>query len=91
MTYSEFGRRARENRSRGTDHGTAAPHFLAGGAVNGGLFGKHPDLGDLENDDLKFTMDYRSAYDRLLTDWLDIDSHKYEDYRDQRLKGLLEI
>ena len=36
MTYSEFGRRVSENTSKGTDHGTAAPHFIAGGAVKGG-------------------------------------------------------
>ena len=52
MTYSEFGRRARENQSRGTDHGAAAPHFVMGGRVKGGLWGTHPDLGHLENDDL---------------------------------------
>jgi len=89
MTYSEFGRRARENLSRGTDHGTAAPHFMAGGAVNGGFFSNHPDLGDLHYDDLKFTMDYRAAYDRLLTDWLGIKSHGYEEFKDQRLDDLL--
>ena len=39
MTYSEFGRRANENGSRGTDHGMAAPHFLLGGSIKGGIFG----------------------------------------------------
>ena len=33
MTYSEFGRRARQNASGGTDHGTAAPQFVMGGRV----------------------------------------------------------
>lgn len=45
MTYSEFGRRALENESGGTDHGTAAPHFLMSGALDGGIWGTHPDLG----------------------------------------------
>jgi len=36
MTYSEFGRRAAENNSGGTDHGTAAPHLLLGGGVTAG-------------------------------------------------------
>ncbi|MBL8670425.1 MAG: DUF1501 domain-containing protein, partial [Alphaproteobacteria bacterium] len=39
MTYAEFGRRVRENGSAGTDHGTAAPHFVLGGRVKGGLVG----------------------------------------------------
>jgi uncharacterized protein (DUF1501 family) len=43
MTYSEFGRRAKENESGGTDHGTAAPHFLMSGSLEGGLWGIHPD------------------------------------------------
>ena len=37
MTYSEFGRRAKQNASGGTDHGTAAPLFVMGGGVKGGL------------------------------------------------------
>ena len=39
MTYSEFGRQALENESGGTDHGTAALHFLMSGALEGGLWG----------------------------------------------------
>ena len=39
LTYSEFGRRARQNASGGTDHGTAAPQFVMGGKVKGGLHG----------------------------------------------------
>ena len=42
MTFSEFGRRVAENGSRGTDHGEAAPLFLIGGGVKGGLYGKQP-------------------------------------------------
>ena len=45
MTYSEFGRRVAENPSGGTDHGTAAPLFVAGPAVKGGQFyGDEPSL-----------------------------------------------
>jgi uncharacterized protein (DUF1501 family) len=44
MTYSEFGRRLRENGSRGTDHGLANVHFMAGGAVRGGFYGQPPSL-----------------------------------------------
>ena len=46
MTFSEFGRRAKENGSRGTDHGSAAPMFLVGGKVKPGLVGAHPSLTD---------------------------------------------
>ena len=45
MTFSEFGRRVAENASRGTDHGEAAPLFLIGGGVKGGLYGDNPVIG----------------------------------------------
>lgn len=44
MTRSEFGRRAAENLSAGTDHGGSGVHFIAGGRLNGGVFGAQPDL-----------------------------------------------
>ena len=69
VTYSEFGRRASENGSGGTDHGTAAPHFALGGKVTGGLFGKQPDLGSLVRNDLQFTTDYRQLYAMIREDW----------------------
>ena len=62
MTYSEFGRRARQNASAGTDHGTAAPQFVMGGAVKGGLHGAYPSLHDLQDGDLKHTVDFRSVF-----------------------------
>ncbi|HEY6981952.1 DUF1501 domain-containing protein [Reyranella sp.] len=62
MTYSEFGRRARQNASGGTDHGTAAPHFVMGGKVKGGLHGAYPSLADLQDGDLKHTVDFRNVY-----------------------------
>ncbi len=70
MTYSEFGRRARENGSRGTDHGTSAPHFVIGGQVRGGLYGRYPSLARLENGDLTWHVDYRSLYHTISRDWL---------------------
>ncbi len=68
MTFSEFGRRVSENASRGTDHGTAAPMFLCGGHIRGGLHGKMPSLRpqDLDQGDLKYTTDFRSVYATLL-------------------------
>lgn len=62
MTYSEFGRRAKQNASAGTDHGTAAPQFVMGGGVKGGLHGAHPSLHDLQDGDLKHTVDFRSVF-----------------------------
>jgi len=70
MTYSEFGRRAAENGSGGTDHGTAAPHFLWGGRVKGGLLGEAPSLRRLVGGDLVHTTDYRSLYQTVATGWL---------------------
>ena len=62
MTYSEFGRRARQNASGGTDHGTSAPQFVMGGGVKGGLHGAYPSLGDLQDGDLRHSVDFRSVF-----------------------------
>jgi uncharacterized protein (DUF1501 family) len=70
MTFSEFGRRVQENANGGTDHGTAAPMFLLGGAIKPGLFGKYPSLTDLDHGDLKFNTDFRSVYGTVLDRWL---------------------
>lgn len=70
MTWSEFGRRVKENGSAGTDHGTAAPMFLLGSPVKGGLYGSEPSLKDLDNGNLKFTTDFRSVYATVLEQYL---------------------
>ena len=70
MTFSEFGRRAAENASRGTDHGEAAPVFMIGGGVKGGLYGQHPDLNRLNAGNLAFTTDFRQVYATVLERWL---------------------
>ena len=62
MTYAEFGRRVAENGSAGTDHGTASSHFVMGGRVKGGLHGEQPSLADLDNGDLRYSIDYRRLY-----------------------------
>jgi uncharacterized protein (DUF1501 family) len=74
MTWSEFGRRAPENASGGTDHGTAAPLFVVGNGVKGGLFGGPPDLGNLDEGNLRFATDFRSVYATVLENWLQADS-----------------
>nr|WP_246362957.1 DUF1501 domain-containing protein [Paenibacillus alba] len=70
MMFSEFGRRVKENGSGGTDHGTAAPMFVIGGKVNGGLYGAYPSLSNLDNGDLKYEVDFRSVYNTLIDKWL---------------------
>lgn len=74
MTYSEFGRRVKENGSRGTDHGSGSCMFVAGNKVAGGLVGKHPSLSDLTDGDLKYHTDFRRVYASLLDDWLGVES-----------------
>ena len=70
MTFSEFGRRVKENASLGTDHGAAAPLFLAGGRVKPGLHGDHPKFTDLDDGDLKHHTDFRRVYADVLQNWL---------------------
>ena len=89
MTYSEFGRRAVENESGGTDHGTAAPHFMMGGAVSGGIWGIHPDLGALDEGDMAYTMDYRSVYDLVLTDWFGLSKNRFKSFSNSIINGIL--
>jgi uncharacterized protein (DUF1501 family) len=74
LAFSEFGRRVKENDSHGTDHGAAGPVFLAGGRTIGGLIGATPDLGDLDNGDIKTSVDLRDVYAALLEDWLEVDA-----------------
>lgn len=69
LTYSEFGRRARENASNGTDHGTASAHFAVGGRVAGELHGEAPRLDRLEGGNLVHTVDFRSLYATVLERW----------------------
>lgn len=66
-TFSEFGRRVKENGSLGTDHGAASQVFIAGKGIKAGIHGKHPSLTDLVEGDLKFHTDFRSVYATLLT------------------------
>lgn len=69
-TFSEFGRRVKENASLGTDHGAASQMFVIGPTKKPGPIGKHPSLTDLVEGDLKFHTDFRSVYATLLERWL---------------------
>ena len=73
MTFSEFGRRVHEDGSAGTDHGTAAPMFVVGDGVAGGLYGEHPglDASALDEDkNLVRTVEFREVYATVLDGWL---------------------
>ncbi|MBV9297722.1 MAG: DUF1501 domain-containing protein [Verrucomicrobia bacterium] len=70
MTFSEFGRRVRENANGGTDHGAAAPMFVCGGAVKPGLYGRQPPLDRLDAGDLFYNVDFRSVYSTILSKWM---------------------
>lgn len=72
MTFSEFGRRLRENACAGTDHGTANVMFFVGATVRPGFHGVHPGLGKDETDvvgDMVPTVDFRRVY-ATVTKWL---------------------
>ncbi len=74
MTFSEFGRRPEENGDGGTDHGTAAPHFVIGDHVNGGLHGTQPSLTHLDPDgNFVPSVDFHQMYAPILKTWLGVD------------------
>jgi len=74
-TWSEFGRRPKENASGGTDHGAAAPLLLIGDPVKGGLYGSSPSLTGLDaTGNLKYAVDFRSVYQEILGGHLGADS-----------------
>jgi uncharacterized protein (DUF1501 family) len=73
--WSEFGRRAEENGSGGTDHGAAGVGFVIGTRVNGGMIGEFPGLGNLDPEgNLRATADFRGLYCALLEQWFDADA-----------------
>ena len=71
MTFSEFGRRIKSNSSVGTDHGAAAPMFVFGKAVQGGVLGDNPAIQPvaLVGDNVPMQYDFRSIYSTLLEKW----------------------
>ncbi len=74
MTFSEFGRRVAQNASGGTDHGTANNmFFISGGLKQKGLINAMPDLNDLNDGDLKHTVDFKNVYATVLNKWLGAD------------------
>ena len=80
MTYSEFGRRANENGSRGTDHGMAAPHFVLGGSIKGDIMGQYDDLSNLWNNNINYKVDYRSLYEFVLRKHFNINDNPFSKF-----------
>jgi uncharacterized protein (DUF1501 family) len=74
LGFSEFGRRVRENGSGGTDHGAAGPMFAIGTGVRAGLYGAPPSLTNLDDGDLRYTVDFRSVYATVLENWFAVPS-----------------
>jgi uncharacterized protein (DUF1501 family) len=74
LCFSEFGRRVQEHGSQGTDHGTAGPVFLAGPRIRSGLIGETPKLLDLQDGDLKMSIDFRRVYAAVLDNWMELPS-----------------
>jgi uncharacterized protein (DUF1501 family) len=72
MTYSEFGRRVASNPT-GTEHGYAAPLFLFGSAVKGGVIGKNINFTNINQinpgTSVPAEFDYRQVYKSVLSDW----------------------
>ncbi len=90
LVYSEFGRRVRANASDGTDHGTASNVFLLGPGVDGGrLIGEQPSLTDLDDGDLKASMDFRDVYASVLAEVLGADPAQILDGHAGRAPTLL--
>jgi hypothetical protein len=79
MTFSDFGRRATSNASKGTDHGVGAPMFVFGTGLKRQLVGTNPDLvngllpatpaPEVSNRDIKMQVDFRRVYSDVLNDW----------------------
>ncbi|MBL7746724.1 MAG: DUF1501 domain-containing protein [Chitinophagaceae bacterium] len=74
FTFSEFGRRVEQNASNGTDHGTANNMFLiSGGLKRKGVLNAMPNLADLNEGDLKYSVDFKNVYATILNKWLKAD------------------
>jgi uncharacterized protein (DUF1501 family) len=95
VTMSEFGRTARENGNRGTDHGHANVMFAIGGDINGGkVHGEWPGLAEeqlYENRDLNLTTDFRDVLGELVTRHLGNRqiSNVFPGYDDPKFRGLI--
>jgi uncharacterized protein (DUF1501 family) len=74
LTFSEFGRRVKQNAANGTDHGSANNVFVIGKNLKkAGFYNDLASLSDLDdNGDLKYNVDFRSVYATILSNWLNV-------------------
>ena len=74
LTFSEFGRRVKQNAANGTDHGAANNVFVIGKHLNNpGFYNNLASLRDLDaNGDLKYKIDFRSVYATILSQWMHV-------------------
>jgi uncharacterized protein (DUF1501 family) len=78
LLWSEFGRRPEQNDSGGTDHGAAGVGFVIGKPVRGQMIGEFPGLATLDEDDnLRYTTDFRAVYSAILEQWFGEDSAQF--------------
>ena len=71
LVFSEFGRRAKQNASNGTDHGKANNVFIISSQLKkSGIYNSSPDLEHLDEGDVAHTIDFRSIYATILNQWL---------------------
>lgn len=78
LTFSEFGRRVKQNAANGTDHGAANNVFIIGKRLKqAGFYNNLASLSDLDdNGDIKYNIDFRSVYATILSNWMDVSSEK---------------
>jgi len=88
-TWSEFGRRAQETGNAGTDHGTAAPMFLIGDTVKGGIYGETPSLAVGRDGNLKYGVDFRSVYQEILESHMKVDAREVMAARFERVAAIV--
>ncbi|WP_353720802.1 DUF1501 domain-containing protein [Dyadobacter sp. 676] len=100
MTFSDFGRRASSNASKGTDHGIGAPMFVFGTGIKRQVIGTNPDLVNgllppapdpgISNRDIKMQIDFRRVYADILNDWFGTAGSKTDQilYRDFKTTSL---
>ena len=76
MTFSEFGRRVKDNASNGTDHGAAGPMFVFGESIQSGVLGANPQISSnvSVNDNVPMQFDFRTIYASELKDWFCVNS-----------------
>lgn len=92
MTFSDFGRRIKSNGSGGTDHGAAAPMFLFGNQVVGGILGDNPTISPnaTVEDNIPYQYDFRSVYSSLMKHWFclpqnEVDTIMFKNFQDLNL------